>query len=231
MEVSRGGPGADAPEYMSKSTPTLRTSTPTTPQITQAYEHLPLPRHQQPTPENALIFIGGLGDGPNSIPYVRTLALHLSTLPHLSYSVFETRLHSAHTGYGYSSLDEDTYELAELVRHLRTRLGKKKVVLMGHSTGGDDDYFSSDLPDEKLENTWGKLKEPVLIMPSEKDEWVSPRLDVLDLVEKWVSFCKPGIASELSGLIPGANHRVDNEDGQSWLADCVARFLADIEKR
>ncbi|KAL2135286.1 hypothetical protein VTI74DRAFT_9166 [Chaetomium olivicolor] len=296
------------------------------PRAVQAYEHLPSVAHPPPTQlENALVFIGGLGDGPHTIPYVRTLALHLSRLPHLSYSVFEARLTSSFTGFGYSALGQDARELADLVRYLRTRLGKKRVVLMGHSTGcqdcleygtkkekhlslqgeevrvdgfvlqgpvsdrqaiamtedkreveaalrvaegmlekgraedamerevlprswrgspvtayrwcslagvgGDDDYFSSDLPDEKLEAIWGKLEVPVLIVPSEKDEWVPGWRDVPELVDKWKSFCRPGIASELSGLIPGANHRVENTDGQEWLADRVARFLAEIEKR
>lgn len=69
----------------------------------------------------------------------------------------------------------------------------------------------------------------MLILPSEKDEWVPAEIDMMGLVNKWKSFCKPGVASELSGLIPGANHRVDNADGQEWLADRVARFLAEVK--
>jgi pimeloyl-ACP methyl ester carboxylesterase len=91
---------------------------------------------------------------------------------------------------------------------------------------GDDDYFSSDLSDDRLAAIWGKLEKPVLILPSEKDEWVPAGTNVMGLVRKWMGFCKRGIVSELSGLIPGANHRVDNEAGQQWLADRVARFLA-----
>lgn len=71
----------------------------------------------------------------------------------------------------------------------------------------------------------------MLILPSGEDEWVPPGVDVPRLVSRWKSFCKPGIASELSGLIPGANHRVDNDAGQEWLADRVARFLTEIESR
>lgn len=70
----------------------------------------------------------------------------------------------------------------------------------------------------------------MLIVPSGKDEWVSGEIDVMGQVTKWKSFCKPGIASDLSGLIPGANHRVDNAEGQEWLADRVARFLAGLER-
>ncbi|AEO69211.1 uncharacterized protein THITE_44080 [Thermothielavioides terrestris NRRL 8126] len=308
----------------------------------QAYEHLPdydaqaSPPSTQPPP-NVLVFIGGLGDGPHTIPYVRHLATYLSSSsnnnnntpatasgsPAPRYRVFEARLTSAFSAFGYGSLAQDARELAALVRHLRGPLvGARRVVLMGHSTGcqdcleyvgregwaeegeglkvdglvlqgpvsdreaigmtedkreveaalrvaermvregrggevmatgempsgwrgspvtayrwaslagvgGDDDYFSSDLPDEKLESVWGRLEQPVLILPSEKDEWVPADTDVMGLVNRWKSFCKPGIASDLSGLIPGANHRVDNPAGQEWLADRVARFLAELEK-
>ncbi|KAK4239787.1 hypothetical protein C8A03DRAFT_13861 [Achaetomium macrosporum] len=297
------------------------------PSPVQTYEHLPnFPLSSSPPPpsqpaRNALVFIGGLGDGPHTIPYVRALAERLfSSCP--PYSVFEARLTSAFTAFGYGSLAQDAREIADLVRYLRTGLGTRRVVLMGHSTGcqdcleygtkfvldssdeeiavdgfvlqgpvsdreairmaedvreveaalrvaegmvkdgkgeeimrrdampkgwrgslvtayrwlslagvgGDDDYFSSDLSDEKLASIWGKLLQPVMILPSEEDEWVAPEIDVAGLVNKWKSFCGPGIASECSGLIPGANHRVENTDGQHWLADRVAQFLIDIEK-
>lgn len=103
--------------------------------------------------------------------------------------------------------------------------------LINRDARGDDDYFSSDLPDEKVADIWGKLGQPVLILPSEKDEWVSKEIDVVRLVNRWKSFCKPGIANELSGLIPGANHRVEDAAAQKWLAERVAGFLAEIDKR
>ncbi|KAH6849775.1 hypothetical protein B0I37DRAFT_413225 [Chaetomium sp. MPI-CAGE-AT-0009] len=302
--------------------------------LVQTYEHLPSHGHepqQRPPPPNALVFIGGLGDGPHTVPYPRRLADRLAALPEPErrYAVFEARLSSAFAGFGTASLAQDARELAALVRYLRgPARGARRVVLMGHSTGcqdclayvaavrdggegggggeegglwvdglvlqgpvsdreaigmeedagevraslevaeglvkagkggvvmdgevmpagwrngpvtayrwaslagvgGDDDYFSSDLPDDKLAAVWGKLEQPVLIVPSEKDEFVPASIDVMGLVERWKSFCKPGIASDLSGLIPGANHRVDNDDGQEWLADRVARFLAELEQ-
>ncbi|KAK4459004.1 hypothetical protein QBC42DRAFT_275406 [Cladorrhinum samala] len=95
--------------------------------------------------------------------------------------------------------------------------------------GGHDDYFSSDLSDDKLENIWGRLRQPVLILPSGKDEWVPELIDVEVMVERWKRFCPEGIASELSGLIPGANHRVEGaEEGERWLVDRVVKFLEGI---
>ncbi|KAH8890920.1 duf1749 domain-containing protein [Thozetella sp. PMI_491] len=260
---------------------------------------------------NALVFIGGLGDGPHTVGYVRSVGRKLAETPSLGYSVFETRLSSAFNGFGYSSLADDVNEISALVKYLRG-LGKEKIVLMGHSTGcqdcmeyndpkhgtspvdgfilqgcvsdreafgpllgpemiadslahaeallkegngdvimpkekifagfsgpvtayrwhsllsvgGDDDFFSSDLADEKLAISWGRLQKPVLILPSGQDQYVPSSVDVPSMVARWKTFCKPGIASELSGLIPGANHQVEQPEAREWLADRVIQFLA-----
>ena len=39
--------------------------------------------------KNALVFIGGLGDGPHTVPYPRAIGKHLESFLELSYSVFE----------------------------------------------------------------------------------------------------------------------------------------------
>ncbi|OBW68532.1 MAG: Uncharacterized protein AUREO_013830 [Aureobasidium pullulans] len=39
--------------------------------------------------------------------------------------------------------------------------------------GGEDDYFSSDLPDSRLQSTFGKVDKPLLILYGEEDEWVA----------------------------------------------------------
>lgn len=89
--------------------------------------------------QNALVFIGGLGDGPHTVGYSRALAQHLwSAVPDLSYSVFEVRLSTAFAGFGYNSLKHDVRQISQLVAYLRKQLGKKKIVLMGHSTGCQD---------------------------------------------------------------------------------------------
>lgn len=93
---------------------------------------------------------------------------------------------------------------------------------------GDDDYFSSDLPDDRVAETWGSIKTKVLIVPSEKDENIPEHVDVVQLIRKWMAACKPGVASDLSGLITGANHRVEYPEGQQWLAERVVGFLQEI---
>ncbi|KAL8423419.1 hypothetical protein RB596_003579 [Gaeumannomyces avenae] len=88
-----------------------------------------------PTSPNALVFIGGLGDGPHTVPYVRTLAARLQSEPGLGYSLFEVRLASAFSGFGHRRLADDVADVAALVRHLRGTLRRRRVVLLGHSTG------------------------------------------------------------------------------------------------
>ena len=83
----------------------------------------------------AIVFVGGLEDGPHTVPYIRTVAKHLDTIgKHLGYSIFEVRLRSSFIGYGTSSLKKDVEDIAALVEYLRG-LGKEKIALFGHSTG------------------------------------------------------------------------------------------------
>lgn len=94
---------------------------------------------------------------------------------------------------------------------------------------GDDDFFSSDLGGEEVKRIWGGLKRPVLVLLSAEDEWVPKGVDVEGLLRKWMAACGESIASEESGLIPGANHRVDGEEAQKWMAERVVRFLKGLE--
>ncbi|GAB1309973.1 UPF0619 GPI-anchored membrane protein [Madurella fahalii] len=262
---------------------------------------------------NALVFIGGLTDGPHTAD-VNFLVTMLEQSQQLGYSLWEFRMRSSYSGFGYSSLANDVEDIAALVHYLRG-IGKEKIVLMGASTGcqdcleytdkekyqtppvdgyilqspvsdreaaalfmspdllnqsvrvakdmiesgrkqdpmpkdllppifatpvtayrwhslaakgGDDDYFSSDLPESTLSATFGRIDKPVLITPAGDDEMVPPRVRKKDLLGRWVSLCKTGIASELSGLIPCANHVVSQPEAQKWLADRVRQFLETI---
>lgn len=89
-----------------------------------------------PSARNAIIFAGGLGDGPHTVPYVLPLARHLDAFAS-DYSIFEIRMRSSFTGFGYSSLRNDAEDIESLVKYLRA-LGREKIVLMGHSTGSQD---------------------------------------------------------------------------------------------
>ncbi|KAK0623323.1 hypothetical protein B0T14DRAFT_425853 [Immersiella caudata] len=283
-----------------------------------AFEYLPLSGSADP--QNALIFIPGLGDLPFDVPYIRTIA---SKLASSSFSIFEINLNSSGSAFGHGSISQDVRDICDLFKYLKG-IGRNKVVLMGHSTGcqdclgyaaavaegrvegvegyvlqgpvsdreaiglsagrveggvevvrqalrvaegmvkegrggevmkaevlpgewrgspvtayrwaslagvgGDDDYFSSDLDDEDLKEIWGRVHSPVLMLPSGADEFVPESVDALGMVERWKGFCRPSVVSELSGLIPGANHRVDDATAKEWLADRVAQFLGELRE-
>ncbi|KAF5021709.1 hypothetical protein F66182_6266 [Fusarium sp. NRRL 66182] len=91
----------------------------------------------QASARNAIIFIGGLTDGPHTVPYTRLLAQHLEDAKEPNYSVFEIRMRSSFTGFGTSSLSNDVEDLSALVKYLRG-IGKEKIVLFGSSTGCQD---------------------------------------------------------------------------------------------
>jgi len=93
------------------------------------------------TSKNAIIFVGGLSDGPHMTWYVWTLAKKLADRRDLDYSLFEFRMRSSFGGFGTSSLKNDVEDISAMVKHLR-KIGREKIILMGHSTGaqGRIDY-------------------------------------------------------------------------------------------
>lgn len=65
-------------------------------------------------------------------------------------------------------------------------------------------------------------------MPSGEDEYVPVNVDFEKLLAKWKSVCP--VASDLSALIPEANHTVDPSSSREWLAERVVRFLKGLEQ-
>ncbi|CEP22847.1 unnamed protein product [Cyberlindnera jadinii] len=258
--------------------------------------------------ENALIFIGGLGDGLLTVPYVERL-----TLPQ-GWCVYNLLFSSSYTGWGLGSLDRDVEEMALLVQYLKSDK-KGKIVLMGHSTGtqdcihylltngkdvdgvilqasvsdreamemsmgheelgrineailklqeahgaeyiipreysdkffgapmtcyrwlsmslkgGDDDYFSSDLSDEQLRSTFGKVDKPLAFLYSGDDEFVPSTVDKQSLVEHWSSFVPSQYLSKESKVVPGATHNCGSKskpESFSVLNESVSNFLSSI---
>lgn len=94
-----------------------------------AFEHTAgLPREEVP---NTLIFLGGLFDGPLTVPYVPPLVSALDQ----KWRLVEPILASAYKQSGFSSLNGDVVEIAQLVAYFRKLRPHGKVVLLGHSTG------------------------------------------------------------------------------------------------
>ncbi|KAF6822813.1 hypothetical protein CPLU01_11780 [Colletotrichum plurivorum] len=265
-------------------------------------------RGTSPTLENALVFIGGLTEGPHTNSAVRTIA---DKLEGSGFGVWELRMRSSFTGFGYSKLSNDVEDLSCLVSYLQ-KLGKKKIVLLGASTGcqdcllyssqdqtkgapvngyvllspvsdrqaagllmspeeyeasvkhaqgmisegkeneamptslipfiftspitayrwnslgaegGDDDYFSSDLDDAAVKARFGKVDKSILLLPGEQDELVLPSVDKKELLERWIKACPERTVSQLSGLVPEADHAISDPEAQAWVGATVRRFL------
>lgn len=96
--------------------------------------------------------------------------------------------------------------------------------------GGEDDYFSSDLPDSTLQNTFGKIDKPLLILYGEKDEYVPETVDRKALVNKWIPFVKGRVDEQSKELLGGASHNLngDDEDIVAELVKRVVRFLGSL---
>ncbi|CEP14159.1 hypothetical protein [Parasitella parasitica] len=91
-----------------------------------------------PNSEKTVVFIGGLGDGFNSVPFLPSL---FESISKLGWSLTQVQLSSSVDGFGTSDLQTDSKQLDTLVRYLQSKRQKKKIVFIGHSTGFQDCYW------------------------------------------------------------------------------------------
>lgn len=90
-------------------------------------------------PQNSrgsVVFVAGLMDGYNALPYLPLLGKYLEE--QLGFSLIQVMLTSSHMGYGISSLQEDVRELDILFTFLREERAKTRLFFIGHSTGCQD---------------------------------------------------------------------------------------------
>lgn len=270
--------------------------------------------HGNTSSNNALVYIGGLTSGPHTALSLSQSVLSALEEFDLGYSIWEFRMRSSYTGWGYSSLNKDVEDIAELVNYL-TSLGKKRVVLLGSSTGcqdcmsymsalrrdapnihacilqaptsdratanmimspeffrrtlehckeliacgnpdsimpkdlipdvftspisayrwhsliaegGDDDYFSDDLEDVILATTFGQINRPTLIIPSENDEMMPSMFPKRSLLSKWIQAAPDGLVSQLSDIVPAADHTLSADVSRRWFTERVVQFLGSL---
>ncbi|KAG0367688.1 hypothetical protein BC939DRAFT_477712 [Gamsiella multidivaricata] len=84
----------------------------------------------------SVVFIAGLLDGYNALPYLPLLSKTVED--QLGFSLIQVMLSSSHKGYGISSLQEDVRELDVLFTFLREERAKTALFIIGHSTGCQD---------------------------------------------------------------------------------------------
>lgn len=102
---------------------------------------------------------------------------------------------------------------------------------------GADDYFSSDLPDDRLRSTFGKLpaSTPLLILYSGADECVPDTVDRRRLVQKWMHITESGggsVDAVYGGIVEGASHDLGGQSDQI-MGDLVRRvsgFLGRLDR-
>ena len=102
---------------------------------------------------------------------------------------------------------------------------------------GADDYFSSDLPDERLIATFGKLpaSTPLLVLFSGNEENVPSSMDKRRLVQKWLHVTETyggSVDGINGGVVEGASHNLNGQSDEIIL-DLVRRvhgFVTRIER-
>lgn len=95
---------------------------------------------------------------------------------------------------------------------------------------GDDDFFSSDLDDQYLEENFSRIEKPLLVLYSGSDESVPPHVDKLALIKRWLSFSQD-YWSPHSTVVPEASHNYGPPTPQSLvdkLLETVSAFLSDL---
>ncbi|PMD63513.1 DUF1749-domain-containing protein [Hyaloscypha bicolor E] len=110
---------------------------------------------------------------------------------------------------------------------------KRWLSLASPNHDGDDDFFSSDLSDEQLGKTFGRLKKrsPLCVLISDKDEHVPKSVNKKGLFERWMGIVKrgEGIVDEVhSGVVHGASHNL-GKDGEEIVGELVRRVLGFLE--
>jgi hypothetical protein len=98
---------------------------------------------------------------------------------------------------------------------------------------GEDDYFSSDLSDDQLLQTFGALPatSPLCILCSGSDEYVPKTIDQKASLKKWTEIIQRGkgtVDEEHSGIIEGATHDLGN-NSEDVVNELVRRILGFLD--
>ncbi|EEA27165.1 hypothetical protein TMatcc_004556 [Talaromyces marneffei ATCC 18224] len=106
----------------------------------------------------------------------------------------------------------------------------------GPENPGEDDVFSSDLSDKRLQETFGMiatrdlLKTKLLVVYSGSDEYVPKKVDKVKLLERWKAASNKSFQKvwddENSGIVPGASHNIGGDGEGNAREDLVKRVKA-----
>ena len=205
------------------------------PQVGKVHEYLPRltafefgGNSEAEAAPNVVLFIGGLGDGLLTVPYLPRLAKSIESISsqHGKWVLIQALISSSYLGWGSGSLEADAKELSLLVKYLRSEKGgnRKKVVLMGHLTGCQDsmqyltklckkaDASESILLDgvilqapvsdrEAVANDMGGMKKFEPLLEKVKKEYLSTGKDLHILPREFDLFNTPVTAYRFNSLM------------------------------
>ena len=106
------------------------------------------------------------------------------------------------------------------------------------SEDGDDDYFSSDLGEDRLQRVWGKRglatrDARILVLLSGEDEHMPESVDKAKLAAQWEGYVRDngGSWDERSGVLPGASHNlnISSNEAVKGLCDKAVDFIQSID--
>lgn len=107
----------------------------------------------------------------------------------------------------------------------------------GPNHDGADDFFSSDLSDERLRNTFGKVpaSSPLLVLYGGADESVPQVVDKRRLVQRWMQTTEQhggAVDGRNGGIVEGASHNLNGQSAEivGDLVRRVAGFLGKVER-
>lgn len=94
------------------------------------------------------------------------------------------------------------------------------------SQRGDDDYFSSYLNEKDFENSFGKIRKPVLILYGGSDEFVPNYVDKQKLISDWQKATSPDYWSKYSGIIKGGKHDLGDGSDEGAIDDLIEKVTS-----
>ncbi|KAF2470070.1 DUF1749-domain-containing protein [Lindgomyces ingoldianus] len=105
----------------------------------------------------------------------------------------------------------------------------RALSLLSPDHDGDDDYFSSDLSEAQIAETFGRIpaRTPAMFLLSGEDQFTPGFVDKAALLTRWTEMVRKGggvVDSVNGGVVRGASHNL-NGDGEDVVMDLVGRVV------
>ncbi|KAG0013756.1 hypothetical protein BGZ80_010876 [Entomortierella chlamydospora] len=98
-------------------------------------------------------------------------------------------------------------------------------VVRSTNLGGDDDMFSSDIPFEKMQELFGQVKSPLIMVHSAKDEYIPEHINKDKLISQLAAACPTCVGAI---VLSDADHAISDQASQATFCDAVVQFLTQV---